>query len=167
VNGVPRYCDPYLWWSCACGGAWLSIFSGVPLAPGDEIAIILYPAPGALPELPGLTADDEGSASCCGATSVREARAKSWRLAQNLPNPFRPSTSIALDLDAGGAVRIDVLDVAGRHVRTLLDRALAAGRWSVTWDGRTDRGEATAAGTYFYRTTVDGLTESRRMVMLR
>ena len=54
------------------------------------------------------------------------------------------------------AVRIDVFDVQGRRVRTLLDRTMTRGTHIVGWDSRDDRGRLVAAGAYFARLTVDG-----------
>jgi hypothetical protein len=169
VNGVGRYCDPYLWWDCGCVGGWISLFPGVALSPGDEITVILYPAPGALPELPPTAGDDVLTVDCCDAVSVGGGPGApgTWSLGQNSPNPFSSATSIALALAEPGPVRVDVLDVSGRHVRTILDRTLTAATWSVTWDGTTDRGESAASGTYFCRVAVDGRTEMRRMVLVK
>lgn len=166
VNGVPRYCDPYLWWDCGCVGGWISIFPGVGMSAGDEVSVLLRPAPGALPELPGLEGDDEAGGA---GLAVREmsADARRWRLAQNQPNPFSHLTSIQFDLAEGGLVRVDVFDVGGRKVSSLLDRTLAAGRWSVTWDGQTDRGTRAPSGMYVYRLSTPRGNEARTMTILR
>jgi hypothetical protein len=169
VNGVPRTCDPYLWWDCACVGGWITLFPGVSLTPSDEIMVLLRPAPGALPELPGMNGDDRDSTRCCQTSGVDAAvlpRAP-WTLEQNHPNPFNPQTAIAFELAEGGPVRVDVLGVDGRLVQTLLDRTLTAGRWSVTWDGRTVDRRKAPSGTYFYRLTMAERTETRKMTLLK
>ncbi len=91
------------------------------------------------------------------------------RMAQNQPNPFGAATRIAFRLEADArAVDVEVFDVAGALVRTLLRGApLPAGPCVATWDGRSDQGAPVAAGTYFYRVTVDGRSESKQMVVLR
>jgi hypothetical protein len=169
INGIPAYCDPYLWWDCGCGGGWIWTFETVPLEPGDEIAVILRPAPGALPTLPGFDEDDEEEETCCPTVGVADAATAVVppRLAQNRPNPFTPRTSIGFDLDHGGHARLDVLDPSGRRVATLLDRNLSGGSWAVTWDGRASTGEAMAAGTYFYRLTTEHGVETRTMTLVR
>lgn len=69
-----------------------------------------------------------------------------------VPNPFNPRTRIEFVLPATSPVDLTVYDVAGRRVRTLAaGTALAAGRHALTWDGRSERGEPLASGTYFYR----------------
>ena len=75
------------------------------------------------------------------------------------PNPFNPSTRIVFELAAAGPVRVRILDVQGRVVRTLLDARRDAGPGGVTWDGRDDAGLAVASGVYFYR--VDAGAEAR------
>ncbi|MFN8176898.1 MAG: T9SS type A sorting domain-containing protein [bacterium] len=83
------------------------------------------------------------------------------------PNPFTSGLRTDFRLSARGAVRIDVRDVLGRQVVTLLDQALEGGDHSAEWDGRDERGARVAAGVYFVRLDVDGRVESRRVVRLR
>jgi hypothetical protein len=91
-----------------------------------------------------------------------------FALRANVPNPFNPVTSIAYDVPAGGAhVAITVFDVAGRKVRTLVDRRRDAGTWTVQWNGSDDRGRGVASGVYFYRMQAGSFTETRRMVLLK
>jgi flagellar hook assembly protein FlgD len=88
-------------------------------------------------------------------------------LAQNYPNPFNPSTTIAFTLAAETHVEVTIYDAAGTRVRTLVDERRAGGEYQVPWDGRTDRGGVAASGVYFYRLKTPGVTETRRMVLLR
>ncbi|MGD8397087.1 MAG: Omp28-related outer membrane protein [Candidatus Eiseniibacteriota bacterium] len=88
-------------------------------------------------------------------------------LAQNTPNPFRPTTSISYRLAAPGAVTLRVYDVAGHAIRTLVDRTQAASSYRVDWDGTDDAGQRVASGVYFYRLEVPGAVETRRMVLTR
>jgi len=89
-------------------------------------------------------------------------------LSQAYPNPFNPMTKIAYSVREAGPVAIDVYNVAGRVVRTLLDRESDAGASGyVTWDGRDDRGDRCASGVYFYRIQAPGFTESKKMIMLK
>ena len=88
-------------------------------------------------------------------------------LAQNRPNPFSPSTVIRFALPEAGSARLEIYDVAGRRVRTLVDGPRAAGPHAVTWDG-TDEGKITvAAGIYFYRLTSGERTSIKRMNLVR
>jgi hypothetical protein len=89
-------------------------------------------------------------------------------LAQAAPNPFNPVTKIAFSVREAGPVTIEIHNVAGRVVRTILDEELEAGTDGyVTWDGTNDRGERCASGVYFYRIRAPGFVASRKMVMLK
>ncbi len=72
------------------------------------------------------------------------------------PNPFRASTVVRFDLASSGNVVMNVFDAAGRAVRSIAVDGLEAGRHSLAWDGRTDRGERVAPGVYFVRLTSAG-----------
>jgi hypothetical protein len=89
-------------------------------------------------------------------------------LSQAYPNPFNPVTKIAYSIAEAGPVAIEVYNVAGRVVRTLLDEEFEAGTSGhVTWDGRDDAGERCASGVYFYRIQAPGFAASRKMIMLK
>ena len=91
-----------------------------------------------------------------------------FTLHQNVPNPFNPSTTIRYELaNAGGRVRLQIFDVSGRLVKTLVDEVQGAGENSVRWEGRDDSGRRVATGAYFYRLTSPGFTQTRKMVMLK
>jgi hypothetical protein len=84
------------------------------------------------------------------------------------PNPFNPVTQIDYSIRDGGPVLIEIYNVAGRVVRTLLDAELEAGAsCSVIWDGLNQNGERCASGVYFYRIVAPGFTASRKMVLLK
>jgi hypothetical protein len=84
------------------------------------------------------------------------------------PNPFNPVTRIAYSVKGSGPVTIEVYNVAGRVVRTLLDVEVEAGASGyVVWDGTDGGGERCASGVYFYRIAAPGFTTSRKMVMLK
>ncbi|MFH1502322.1 MAG: T9SS type A sorting domain-containing protein [Candidatus Eisenbacteria bacterium] len=89
-------------------------------------------------------------------------------LSQAYPNPFNPVTEIAYSVKETGQVTIEVYNVAGKVVRTLLDSELDAGTSNtVIWDGTNDLGEKCASGVYFYRINAPRFTESHKMVMLK
>ncbi len=97
-----------------------------------------------------------------------EMRTEDYRLRQNAPNPFNPETTIRYDVPAGGGhVTIEIYDVAGRLVRTLVDEPKAEGEKSVEWDGRDGSGNQMATGVYFYRMAAPGVEASRKMLLLK
>jgi hypothetical protein len=84
------------------------------------------------------------------------------------PNPFTGSTSINYAVPTGGGfVEVDVYDVTGRHVRTLLSKPMPAGDGVCEWDGLDDRGQRVSSGIYFARLDIDGLTASGKLVVLK
>ncbi|MCS6989339.1 MAG: choice-of-anchor J domain-containing protein [Chloroherpetonaceae bacterium] len=86
---------------------------------------------------------------------------KSFALAQNYPNPFNPSTIIQYDVAKAGRVTIEVFNVLGQKVETLVDEVKAAGRYSVAFNAKN-----LASGTYFCRMTAAGGEFSQTMKML-
>ncbi|MBM4130072.1 T9SS type A sorting domain-containing protein, partial [bacterium] len=85
----------------------------------------------------------------------------------NYPNPFNPATNIKFDLPARGHVRLQVFDVAGRLVRTLVDETLAAATHTVAWNGVDDSGRQVSSGAYYARLTSAGGTSTAKMLLLK
>ena len=89
-------------------------------------------------------------------------------LHQNIPNPFNPMTEIRFDLSQGGRVSLRIYDVAGRLVRTLVDKDMSAGRnHTVVWNGLDDQNNKVASGVYFYRLDAVDQTLTRKMVVMK
>ena len=89
-----------------------------------------------------------------------------FALGQNYPNPFNPSTIIPYQLSASGHVRLDVFNVLGQRLATLVDAEQSAGVYTAQWDATDASGRAVGAGVYIYRLSSGGMTESRRMVLV-
>jgi hypothetical protein len=89
-------------------------------------------------------------------------------LAQNHPNPFNPSTTIRFSVPAPGSpVSLNVYDVSGRLVATLVDNEKISGTREVRWNGKDRRGADVASGVYFYSLITPERTLSRKLVVLR
>ena len=89
-------------------------------------------------------------------------------LQQNYPNPFNPSTTINLTVAERGFATLEIYDLTGRVVRTLISSEMAAGDHSVKWDGRDERGFSVGSGVYFYRLRLgSNLEGSRKMILMR
>jgi uncharacterized protein (DUF362 family) len=84
------------------------------------------------------------------------------QLHQNFPNPFNPSTYIQFDLDRPLGVRLRVVDLAGRVVRTLIDGAMPAGEHVLFFDGRD-----LASGTYICELEAAGSRLFQKMILLK
>ena len=87
-------------------------------------------------------------------------------LGQNYPNPFNPSTLIPYQLSATSPVRLEVFNILGQRVATLVDDAQGAGAYVARWDGTDAAGRAAASGVYFYRLTVAGAHQTGKMVLV-
>lgn len=86
----------------------------------------------------------------------------SFALSQNYPNPFNPTTSIVYDLPKRAHARLDVFNLLGQHVRTLVDATQGAGRYTVLFDGRN-----LASGLYIYRFQTGDHVEQKKMVLIK
>jgi YVTN family beta-propeller protein len=90
-----------------------------------------------------------------------------FNISQNVPNPFNPETRISFTLPDAEHVRLIIYDVAGREVRRLVDRRLPADHYTVTWNGKNNRGSSVASGVYFYRIAAGKNIATKKMVLLR
>jgi hypothetical protein len=88
-------------------------------------------------------------------------------LGRNYPNPFNPSTTIEFTLGAAATVTVAVYDVFGREVSVLTDGLRNAGTHTVVWNGTDAAGASMPSGTYYYRMTTGGHTESRQMTLAK
>jgi 1,4-alpha-glucan branching enzyme len=86
-------------------------------------------------------------------------------LEQNYPNPFNPSTSIRFDVPRSSPVTVQVYDVLGRNVCTLVNERMSPGTYTTTWDGFNGEGQQVGSGMYFYRLSVGGDGGSRTILI--
>lgn len=111
------------------------------------------------------------------ATQVADPRAPglptAFGLAQNFPNPFQvkeergANTTIAFQLPVAETVTLEIYDVLGQQVRTLVRDRRAAGFHRITWDGRSAAGWLVQNGVYFYRLTAGSFVQTRKLVVMR
>jgi photosystem II stability/assembly factor-like uncharacterized protein len=85
-----------------------------------------------------------------------------YKLEQNFPNPFNPSTQITFALPKAGIVKLIVYDILGREVRTILNEFVPAGNHSVEFDAGS-----LASGAYFYKIESGDFTDTKKMVLLK
>ena len=90
-----------------------------------------------------------------------------YKLAQNFPNPFNPTTTIKFDIRKKGHVSLKIYNVAGQLVKTLVNDVLDAGSYSKEWTGTNNAGVKVASGVYFYSIEADNFTSTKKMVLLR
>ena len=94
------------------------------------------------------------------------ARPERFELGANYPNPFNPSTVIPYQLPASMRVRLEVLNILGQRIATLVDGEQPAGFHTATWDATDAAGVAVGAGVYIYRLRGAGVQATRSMLLI-
>jgi hypothetical protein len=89
------------------------------------------------------------------------------QLYQNYPNPFNPETTIEYYLPRGLAVKLEIYNILGQRIRTIMSGKKLPGLYQVQWDGRDDTGREVSSGVYIYRLKSGNFTQSRKMLLLR
>jgi hypothetical protein len=162
--------DSIKWELSPNGWAWFELTPGDQpyqfAAPGTLLywrATLEYTGPDCAPSCSELTIrwfSDE--------TGVSDGLPLSGALLPNVPNPFNPSTTVRFDVPADcGPIRLDVFDLAGRLVRTLVDGELPPGRREVLWDGRDALGHGVASGVYYCRLSGPDFSDTRKMTLVK
>ena len=95
-----------------------------------------------------------------------------FTLHQNYPNPFNPSTTIKFEIGLGEdggnqEAHLDIFNILGQHVTTLVDGILPPGEYDVTWDATDKTGQRVATGIYLYRLRVGDERKSKKMLFLK
>jgi hypothetical protein len=90
-----------------------------------------------------------------------------FALRQNYPNPFKGGTALAFALPRPAEARLEVYNVTGRRIATVVSGNLPAGNHLVTWDGTDARGARVPAGIYFYCFEADGFKSTKKMILLK
>ena len=90
-----------------------------------------------------------------------------FRLEQNYPNPFNPATTIEYSLPKRGHVKIEIFNLVGQKVRTLVDEYKLAGNYCITWDGTDTSGNPLASGIYFCRLRAGDHVQAKKMLLIK
>ena len=85
----------------------------------------------------------------------------------NYPNPFNPTTTIKFGLHEVQVVSLNVYNIKGEKVRTLVSGELEAGYHSLVWDGRDESGKPAASGVYFYKMKADKFLQTKKMILMK
>ena len=93
---------------------------------------------------------------------------REFALRQNFPNPFNPDTTIKYDLAESADVTLQIYNVLGQVVRTLVgSEAQNAGRYQIRWNGMDDRGVPVSSGVYFYQISAGKFQDVRKLMLLK
>jgi hypothetical protein len=87
---------------------------------------------------------------------------ESFELKQNFPNPFNPNTIIDYSVPKEGKISLEVFDVSGRMISTLVNEVKLAGNYKYDFNAGS-----LATGVYFYKLTGDGFTGTRKMILVK
>ncbi|MCB5260073.1 MAG: T9SS type A sorting domain-containing protein [Candidatus Cloacimonetes bacterium] len=89
------------------------------------------------------------------------------KLFGNYPNPFNPETTISFDLAEQCPVTIEVFNIKGQKVRTLVRDSYAPGHHSVVWNGTDSNGKPVSSGVYFYKMSTPNQVSTQKMLLLK
>jgi len=106
------------------------------------------------------------------ATSVEnpEGLPEQFTLAQNFPNPFNPSTVINYTIPQSlnsSQVTLEIFNLLGQGVKTLVDVKQVAGEYSIQWNGKNEAGNSVPSGIYFYSLKIENFVKMRKMTFIR
>lgn len=90
-----------------------------------------------------------------------------FEITQNYPNPFNPTTTFSYSIPTGSNVTIEILNVLGQRVRTLLNEYKSAGVYQINWDGDNSNGRKVSSGIYFYRFQTGDISETKKMLLFK
>jgi len=108
-----------------------------------------------------------GATQTHGPVLAEVAAPENYDLAQNYPNPFNPTTNIRFQLPQNDQVRIQVFNLTGQLVCTLVDGKMPAGYHMAVWDGRDEYGVRVGSGIYYYRLTCQSFSSTKKMALLK
>lgn len=91
----------------------------------------------------------------------------SFNLIQNYPNPFNPETTIAFTIPSDEQISLEVYNIKGQKVKTLVNEKLVAGRHSYVWNGTDQNNNSVSSGIYFYRLKSGTFTSTKKMILMK
>ena len=116
----------------------------------------------ALPDGTVLALPAATSAAIPPLAGLEKTLPEKFELNQNYPNPFNPTTTISFSLAEAGETKLEIYNVLGQRVQTVIDKRMEAGPHQVEIDGSN-----MASGVYFYRLITESVIETRKMVLMK
>jgi hypothetical protein len=92
---------------------------------------------------------------------------ENFKLLQNFPNPFNPTTVIGYQLSNDNIIKLKIYNTLGREVKTLVDSFQSAGENSVVWNGTDNSNNPVCSGVYFYSLISDASIVQKKMILMR
>jgi hypothetical protein len=88
-------------------------------------------------------------------------------LNDNYPNPFNPETTISFSLAKAGKAKLEIFNIKGQKVNTLVDDVMDAGTHKIIWNGKNKENKSVGSGVYFYKLTTSHLSKTKKMILLK
>lgn len=85
----------------------------------------------------------------------------------NYPNPFNPSTTISYNLKDNAQVTLDIYNIRGQLVKSLVHEKQSSGKHSIVWNGRDESNTSCASGVYLYRLKAGEALITRKMILMK
>ncbi|MCK4654783.1 MAG: T9SS type A sorting domain-containing protein [Candidatus Cloacimonetes bacterium] len=85
----------------------------------------------------------------------------------NYPNPFNPGTKIVFNFPEEGNVKLEIFNIKGEKVKTLMDCYMSPGRSEMIWNGKDDNGKTVSSGIYFYKLKAGKYEKTKKMILLK
>ncbi len=155
-----------LGWVCFTAGSEYGLFDVGEPSDSDLAVVSVTPSGSRL-----HTVTIPGEVRVAEATAVEESPLAllpaEHSLSQNYPNPFNPSTTIEFGLPVRSEIELEIFNILGQKIRTLVEGILPAGNHKVMWDGKFSDGREVASGIYFYRMRSIEASLVRKMVLVK
>ncbi|MCL1826954.1 MAG: T9SS type A sorting domain-containing protein [Candidatus Cloacimonetes bacterium] len=89
------------------------------------------------------------------------------KLQGNYPNPFNPETTISYSVNDPSVVKIEIYNIKGQKVKTLVNELKQRGMHSVVWNGNDEDNRSVSSGIYFYKLHSGHITDVQKMVLMK
>jgi hypothetical protein len=133
----------------------------------NEFVVINYGTDrGVVPDDPWFYIFEEGAPTRVN-PSKNISLPETFKIYQNYPNPFNHSTTIRYSVPENSFISIKVFDILGKEVKTLIESAVPAGQYSISWDGTDNNGRVVGSGSYFYQLKTADHTYTRSMSLVK
>ena len=111
--------------------------------------------------------DTDGSFQYSAILSVETMTPMTFRLEQNFPNPFNPETEISFELSESSPIQLQIFNLLGKEIRTLINSKLDAGNHSICWDGKDNDRNLVPSGVYLYQLQAGNFIQVKKMSLVR
>ena len=90
-----------------------------------------------------------------------------YALYQNYPNPFNPATTIQYSISHSGTISLEIFNLLGQKIKTIVNEFQPIGTYSIRWDGKSDDNKITASGIYYYRLRANEFISTKKMLFIK